>query len=1046
MPQVKYNSPGVTANDAGIIPRLNRNVVSNPATVIGTSPKGPAFVPMGFSKVQEFQDMFGIPYVSGSRVSSYERLTDYGPLAVQTHISNGGSATFMRVLGSGNCKKRVETGSTAGDVINSGFTVGEEQPDQENFSGSINKNPYANAGGPLGRTYFLGCFMSESVGSNIFNSAGLQGTGSVNGIGLNTAVPIVRGILMAPSGVILRLSASVAGYNSSQPSSAQIASDSSAKGTTLGAIKLFDENSGNQLQQFIILLNGHKGSEDYPNVITASLDMQSPLYITRVLNTTASLAQKAGHYLASHWDIHPAVATLTGVGVISSGAGAASNSSRVFSTERSVFLLTSSLQRDVGSLTVPNYEGFRDRFSYASTPWIISQKIHGKYINLFKLHSLDAGYQREKYKIIIHDISLIEDESKLKFGTFSLTIRRMHDFDEIDSPLETFINLSLNPKSDRYIAKVIGDSNTYFDFDRPDDSQKLVFEGNYPNNSKYIRVEMSNDVSNDKIPYDTIPMGFRGIPHIVTSGSSVMASLGGQDSTALLDSTFLKNLVTYPLPLADNISVFNGDVQDVSKTRRWGIKFDHIVNQQKQNNFKHINESIDSFTKHYPNHSTINVNFSVADNQGVQDTTQLGILDADRFCNNVFTLENVKIVTGSTGYSPNENWKYARYVRNGIITVDDVEKTRRVDISDFTDVTSRNFLSFQTTLCGGFDGTNVFDSNEFNLTNLAVVADMNDPTSGKSSAATTAAYLKSLEILADTSAVDMQVLAIPGIRAPIITDEAADVAERRMDSLYVMDIEQIDDNDEQIEISKTIAYSNQLIPNLQKTIDNFESRAINTSYAAAYYPDVSLKIDAPTYGFGSIEVPPSVAVLGGLAVNDLFGQPWLSPAGNIRGSLPDVDSTIVKLKKSDVDFLYKKNINFLYAPSNVAGTIINGIGSGVVIGGQKTLNKSMSSLSRISTRRLLINIRKRVRNISLRLLFEQDRTIISDRFTQEASEALDSIKATGGIENYRIEFETASTNDIDNQTVRGKIYIKPPKSIDYLSLDFIVSNNLQSEI
>ena len=118
----------------------------------------------------------------------------------------------------------------------------------------------------------------------------------------------------------------------------------------------------------------------------------------------------------------------------------------------------------------------------------------------------------------------------------------------------------------------------------------------------------------------------------------------------------------------------------------------------------------------------------------------------------------------------------------------------------------------------------------------------------------------------------------------------------------------------------------------------------------------------------------------------------------------------------------------------------------MVIGGQKTLNKSMSSLSRISTRRLLINIRKRVRNISLRLLFEQDRTIISDRFTQEASEALDSIKASGGIENYRIEFETASTNDIDNQTVRGKIYIKPPKSIDYLSLDFIVSNNLQSEI
>jgi len=1040
---VKFNSPGVSAKSLGTTAPPLPNLSTVPAVIIGTSPKGPAFVPTSFTKNTDFQLKFGVPHVSGSRISSYDRLTNYGALAVKEWVDNQRFVTFTRVLGTGNGKTRISVGINAGDVTNAGYTVGEQQPNHINLSGSLSSNPYANSGGVPGRAYFLGCFMSESVGSTFFNSAGLQGTGSVNGIGTNTSVPIVRGILMAPSGVILRLSASVNGYDSSQPSSTQIASDQTAKGTSVGAIKLFNENSGASLQQFILLLNGHKGTNEYPNVITASLDVKSPSYITRVLNMTASLIQQAGHYLAAHWDIHPAAAVLTGTGVVSSGAGAATDSSRVFSTERSVFLLTSSLSRDTGSSTVPNYEGFRDRFSHASTPWIISQKFHGKSINLFKIHSIHDGEQKQKHKIIIHDITSIKEETKYKFGTFSLSVRNANDLDEITPPLESFADLSLNPSSDRYISKVIGDSYTYFDFDRPEDNQKLVKEGNYQNNSNYIRVETSNQVSNSEIPIEALPMGFRGIPHIITSGSSVMASLSGHDAAALVNSSFLRNLVTPPLPLSNNVSVFNNNVQNASSVRRWGVKFDHVVNFEKQNNFQDINESITNFSKHFPNHSTTNINFSVSDNNGTPDTVQLGIIDADRFCNNLFTLENIKIATSSNGYSSKEDWALSRYVRDGNIQTNDQEKIRRVSIKDFEDQTSRNFLSFQTILCGGFDGVNIFEKNEFNLTNEAIVADMHDSNRGKSAGSTAGAYLKALEIVKNSTSVDMQVLAIPGIRAPVITDEAADVAESRMDSLYIMDIEQIDDNDEQIHMSETVAYSDKLKPNLQKTINNFNDRALNTSYAAAYYPDVVLKIDAPTYGTDSVVVPPSVAVLGGFSFNDLTGQQWLSPSGNSRGALTNVLSTVVKLSKTEIDSLYMKNINFLYAPSNVGGA-----GSGVIIGGQKTLNRSMSSLSRISVRRLLLQIRQQIRAISLRLIFEQDRNVVIDRFVTAATEVLSPIRSAFGLEEYKIEIDAAQTSqtDIDNQTIRGKIYIKPPKSIDYLSLDFIVSNTLQSEI
>lgn len=1038
-----YNSPGVSARDAGGTSDPNKNVVSStPALIIGTSPQGPAFVPTNFSKNVDFEATFGYSYILGSKFSSVDRVTNYAPFAVSEWLKNQKSVTFIRVLGAGNGKKRISIGANSGDVINAGFTVGEKQPDSS--SGILSSNPYANENGVLGRTYFLGCFMSESAGSTIFNGSGLQGTGSVNGIGINTAVPIVRGILMAPSGVVLRLSASSSGQDSSSPSSSQVGSDLTAKGSTIGNITLFNSNSGEQLQQFVILLNGHKGDEDYPNVITASLDMQSDLYITKVFNMTASLMQQAGHYLAAHWDIHPSVASLTGTGIVNFGAGAPSNSSREFSVEKSVFLITSSLSRDTGSSSVPNYENFRDRFSHASSPWIISQKVQGKHINLFKLHSLDDGLQLQRYKIIISNITPERNDLEYKFGTFDLTIRNFDDFDEEVAPLERHQNLSLNPSSDRYISKVIGDRYSYFDFDRVDNNQKIVVEGNYPILSEYVRVEVSDEVSNDNIPSYVVPFGFRGFPHIVTSGSNIMAPLGGHDASSISNPNFLNNLVIPPFPLADNITFFNNDIIQASQKRRWGIKFDHVTNLEKKNNF--YNKNLSSFFLHFPNHSTTNVNFSVSDNEGTPDTTSLGIIDADRFCNNLFTLENIKITTSSNGFATSDEWKYASYIRNGVIPTDEDAKTRRVSLKDLDDQTSKNFLSFQTSLYGGFDGTNIFDINEFNLTNEAAIADMNDQNRGKTEGSTTAAYLKSLEMISDPTTADFKLLTIPGIRIPIITDEACNVAESRMDCLYLMDIEQIDNEDNQIQISRRDAYSNILVPNLQKTIDNFESRALNTSYAAVYYPDVEIKVDQKIYGIDSIIVPPSVAALGAFSINDLIRYPWSSPSGNSGGAAPTVISVIAKLKKADCDLLYQKNINFFVA-SNSPNL---GKGTSIVIGGQKTLGRSktaLSSLSRINVRRMLIEVRRQIRIIGLRLLFEQNRDSIISKFTSEAGNVLSTIQSSFGLDRYKIEIDASQTtkNDIDNQTLRGKIYIKPPKSIDYVSIDYIISNDLKSE-
>jgi hypothetical protein len=42
-----------------------------------------------------------------------------------------------------------------------------------------------------------------------------------------------------------------------------------------------------------------------------------------------------------------------------------------------------------------------------------------------------------------------------------------------------------------------------------------------------------------------------------------------------------------------------------------------------------------------------------------------------------------------------------------------------------------------------------------------------------------------------------------------------------------------------------------------------------------------------------------------------------------------------------------------------------------------------------------------------------------------------------------IDSSTTTQTDIENNTIRGKIFVQPTKSIEFVSLDFVVANNLQ---
>ena len=997
--ELKFKSPGVSTREIDLTGPTAIAPQGTPAGVIGTANYGPAFVPVTMATYQDFTATFG--ETDGEK---------FGPLAMNEWFRNARAGTYVRVLGVGDGLKRISSSTTnsggesiaPGAVLNAGFVVGSKQVGATGF---IARNPYATDLGTPGRTFFLGAFMSESAGSTFFSSAGLVGPAIAAGTG---AIPILRGVIMTPSGVHMALSGAGA---TNVP--ATIAGVSNG-GAHIGAINLQSSDLS-----FTMLLNGHIATSQYPNIITASMSPASPNYFANVLNTDPTLIQQAGHYLYSHFDVSTQVAAVTGSGY--------DIVAKIGNIEQSAFILTSSLSRNVGSATIPNFEGFSDRFRTAFSPKVVSQKFGGRNKNLFKFHALDDGATANTaFKISIENIK----KSKVDggYGTFDVVVRDFVDTDNAPVVFEAFRGLDLNPSSNNYIARRIGDVHTYYDFDKSVGSQKLVIDGNFSNLSKYIRVETFSEVADGMIDASALPVGFRGPFHLLTAGSSIMQE--GSRPSVVSSNTWSRSLVQPPIPFRQNLVTGVTPKTTINPSLYWGAQFEYVDSLTEPNKNTTLDVTLANSTKYFPYYATDSQAAWVGDNEGAISSDG-SIYDADLFNNNFFSLEKVQIVTGSDGVVDAAEWASAVYRRDGTLLSSltkkngDTQPGRFLDVTtDFGDAPSINFFKFTMFMQGGLDGVNIFDEEKAKLTDLAAQREMDDSTNqGDISGPTVASYLKALDVMAEKSDVDIQLLAIPGIRTNRITDTALSKVEGRFDAMYLMDIKEYDTYAEQITSTATQI-------NVTNTVSKFKSRNINSSFGAAYFPDVIIT-DPKT--LTNLKCPPSVAVLGAFALNDRVAYPWFAPAGFTRGALSTVVESAVKLNRNNLDSLYEADINPITAFPGSAG---------VVVFGQKTLQATESALDRVNVRRLLIDIRRRIRTIANSFIFEPNRESTLSRFSSAVNPVLQRVQQQQGLDRFKVIIDTTTTTqaDVENNTIRGKIFLQPTRAVEFISLDFAVTN------
>ena len=212
MAETIFKSPGVSTTEIDLSGPTPTSPEGTPAGVIGTSLKGRAFVPITVPNFSSFVAEFG--NTDGEK---------FGPLAMYEWMQNAKAGTYVKMLGVGDAKKRTSSGANAGKVTNAGFVVGSQQVQMnKNGDGALGHNAYVNGTtsysnpGVLGRTYLLGCFMSQSNaartgaedGRGYFDAAGWTHGSDIEDVRASASGshPVLRGVLMAPSGVLLALS------------------------------------------------------------------------------------------------------------------------------------------------------------------------------------------------------------------------------------------------------------------------------------------------------------------------------------------------------------------------------------------------------------------------------------------------------------------------------------------------------------------------------------------------------------------------------------------------------------------------------------------------------------------------------------------------------------------------------------------------------------------------------------------------------------------------------------------------------------------------
>ena len=178
-------------------------------------------------------------------------------------------------------------------------------------------------------------------------------------------------------------------------------------------------------------------------------------------------------------------------------------------------------------------------------------------------------------------------------------------------------------------------------------------------------------------------------------------------------------------------------------------------------------------------------------------------------------------------------------------------------------------------------------------------------------------------------------------------------------------------------------------------------------------------------------IPTNGDVAGLMVRTGILAYPWFSPAGLQRGVLNNAVKLAYNPDKSQRDLLYPARVN----------SIINRKGSGVVLFGDKTALGYSSAFDRINVRRLFLTVEQALEEAAQTQLFELNDENTRANFVNIVEPYLRDVQAKRGLYDFLVVCDTSNNTPevIDNNEFRADIYLKPTKSINYITLTFVAT-------
>lgn len=698
-----------------------------------------------------------------------------------------------------------------------------------------------------------------------------------------------------------------------------------------------------------------------------------------------------------------------------------------------------------------NAGDFARAFVTPATPPIISQDLSQDYstfdVNnqqeLFTVHALnDAEYSQRSYKISFTDIKASPNPDWNPWGSFTLEVRALLDTDENPVILEQYNEINLNPNSQNYIGRRIGDSNQQWD----STNKKYRTEGQYPNQSKLIRVAINSSVENASNS-GWLPFGFKGIPQPapfnIMSGSNICTyqpnNSGSADATLLVSPSASANNYGNVAAARYKGGIFMNGGNYTPAAGANGVTASIIFPPLPQRVSSSDGQLMDPRNAYFGIATNKSVGSLVPD-ETIIDLARImfGSLDADSTGMQRgpgFSLDDL-VLTGTLGNQAFHSGAFmpstvARMVYDqasgSSLGARSAGTSLTAISSSYAAILDKDFNRFTVPLIGGFDGWDITEKEPMN--NTRALGGTSAPVSDASTNAMYYTALKAIDTIADPEVIDINLGAIPGIWQRNVTNHLIRTCEDRADAMAVIDLE----GGYTASAESTADFASRR-GSVTDTITYTKNRAFNSSYAAAYYPWVQVR-DA--ISGVPIWMPPSVTAIGTYASSERRSELWFAPAGFNRGGLSQgaagipVVNVLDKLVAKERDNLYEVNVN----------PIASFPAEGIVIFGQKTLQARPSALDRVNVRRLMIYLKKQISRISANILFDPNIQVTWDRFLAEVNPLLRSVKSRFGLSDYRVVLDKTTTTAelIDRNIMYAKVFLKPTRAIEFIALDFIIT-------